>query len=101
MIIEYQLARLSNRRIINLRRCASSINLAASTVFGTNLRSTTIFPKYFQMDVAVMPSNSDIRKMGMEIVAKDAMLDSIKTTYSYKRGNGSTGTSTQLFRRKK
>lgn len=88
---EYRLKKEENKKSINLQEHKENIKYAVNKIFKDNVESVLVHENYFEFDLKNKAQDSDLRKMGKEIVENDKELNALKADYGY---------STQLFIRK-
>lgn len=93
---KYHLIDAQQRAKIDLTNHRTAIEEAVKEVF--NLQPT-IYSDYFIINTKSNLSPSKLRQMGNIIANSDPKLNSIIRIYTYKRSNGTQGTTHQLFKR--
>lgn len=94
--MKYRIKDATNRMIVDLTNHSQNIISGVHSVF-SNV-TVNVYTDYFE--IINLPSNvmnSDLRKMGQEILSRDNYLHAMAKVYYYNRSNGSQGKSVQLF----
>lgn len=94
--MKYRIKDATNRMIVDLTNHSQNIISGVQYVF-SNV-TVNVYTDYFE--IINLPSNvmnSDLRKMGQEILSRDNYLHAMAKVYYYNRSNGIQGKSVQLF----
>lgn len=94
--MKYRIKDVTNRNNTDLRNHSQNIRLGVQAVFPNAY--VNVYQYYFEIiNLSSIPSDSQLRKMGQEIVKRDSYLHSLAKQYNYTRSDGTPGKSVQLF----